>query len=217
MRTPFRTATVFLSIACAAGCQTQSNEQAPSAAAAPQYKVSATIKDLMMATVDPLTDVVWESVATIVTPAGTEERRPRNDEEWTAVKNAAVTVMETANLLQMPGRAVARPGEQSEFPGIELEPSEMQKLIDADLKAWSDHANALHDAMADALKAAEAKDPEGVMAAGEHIENACESCHLKYWYPNQSIPVNRSELRSKPDQPERRGMPSRPEPGAAKP
>jgi cytochrome c556 len=113
------------------------------------------------------------------------------------VRNAAVTVMEAANLLQMPGRTVARAGEKSEFPDIELAPEEMQKLIDADRKAWSEHANALHDAMKEALRSAEAKDPEGVMAAGELIENACESCHLRYWYPGQVIPPSRTELRGK--------------------
>ena len=158
MQTLLRALTVCVSLSFVAGCQTRGGQPAASGAAAspPEYKVSATIKDLMISTVDPLTDIVWESVATIVTPSGTEERRPRNDEEWQAVRNAAVTVMEAANLLQMPGRTIAREGERSEFPGIELEPAEMQKLIDADRKSWSEHANALHDAMKDALKAAEA-------------------------------------------------------------
>lgn len=206
----------LISVVGLAGCENRTVESsAPSAAVHPDYKVTASIKDLMMGTVDPLTDVVWESVATIVTPEGTEERRPRNDEEWREVRNAAITVMEAANLLQMPGRRVTRPGEKSEFPGIELEPEEMQKLIDADRKAWAEHANALHDAMADALKAAEAKDPEGVMAAGEYIENACEACHLKYWYPGHGAPISRSDLR--PETSERRGLPMRPNSGESKP
>lgn len=92
---------------------------------------------------------------------------------------------------------MARPHEKSENPKLELEPEEMQKLIDADRKAWSNHANALHDAMAEALKQAQAKSADGVMAAGEQIENACESCHLRYWYPNQVIPPLRSDLRPK--------------------
>jgi len=37
--------------------------------------------------------------------------------------------------------------------------------------------------------------PDGIMAVGEQIEHACESCHLKYWYPNQVIPPLRSDLR----------------------
>lgn len=188
-------AAVPISILLMAGCQGQSGERQSSDVGQSEYRVSATIKDLMISTIDPLTDIVWESVATIVTPSGTEERRPQNDEEWAQVKNAAITVMEAANLLQMPGRAVARPHEKSEFPGIELEPSEMQKLIDADREAWAAHANALHDAMAEAVKAAEAKDPEGIMAAGEYIENACEGCHLRYWYPGQVIPPSRYDLR----------------------
>lgn len=109
MRMRFWAAALTLSFVTIAGCQNRVAESsAPAALPAavapgqPEYKVTATIKDLMVTTVNPLTDIVWNSVATIVTPAGTEERRPKTDEEWQAVMNAATTVMETANLLQMP-------------------------------------------------------------------------------------------------------------------
>ena len=29
---------------------------------------------------------------------------------------------------------------------------------------------------------------DGVLNVGEEIDNACESCHLVYWYPDQKIP-----------------------------
>ena len=51
--------------------------------------------------VDPSADFLWESVATIVTRKGTEERRPRTDDEWKAVRRAAITLMEATNLLIM--------------------------------------------------------------------------------------------------------------------
>ena len=44
---------------------------------------------------------------TIDTKDGTEEIRPRTDEEWTAVRNAAVTLAESGNLLMMVPRAQA--------------------------------------------------------------------------------------------------------------
>jgi len=34
-----------------------------------------------------------------------------------------------------------------------------------------------------ALKAIDAKNVMGLLDAGEGIDNACENCHLKYWYP----------------------------------
>jgi hypothetical protein len=93
----------------------------------PEYEVTATVKDVMDAMVDPIADVLWESVATIVTSAGTEERAPKSDEDWARVRRGAITLVEATNLLRMPGRRIARPGEKSENPNIELEPEETGK------------------------------------------------------------------------------------------
>ena len=82
--------------------------------------------------VDPSADYLWESVATIVTKAGTEERRPRTDDDWKKVRRAAVTLIEATNLLIMDGRKVAKPGEKSENPGIELSPEAIRRVMDDD-------------------------------------------------------------------------------------
>jgi hypothetical protein len=154
----------------------------------PEYTPTATIKDIMLSIIDPSADVVWESVATVVTPTGTEERVPRTDEEWTDVRRGAIRVVEATNLLMMPGRRVARPGEKSEFPGIELDPEEMDVLIAKDREAWNRRAKALHDAGVATLQAIDARDREKMFETGEQLEIACESCHLQYWYPNQVLP-----------------------------
>jgi hypothetical protein len=169
-----------LSLLLIGACQKQPPE--------PEYEVTATVKDIMDAMVDPIADVLWESVATIVTPAGTEERAPKSDEDWARVRRGAITLVEATNLLRMPGRRIARPGEKSENPNIELEPEEMQALVDKDRKAWNEHAHRLHAAAEVALRAIDAKNVPGLLDAGEKIDDACESCHLKYWYPNQYIP-----------------------------
>ena len=135
---------------------------------------------------------MWQAVATVITANGTEqiveEIFPRTDEEWTNVRHGAITLVEAANLLVMPGRRVARPGEKSEFPGIELEPEEMEVLINDGREAWNRGAAALHDASLAALQAIDAKDPDTLLEVGGEIEMACESCHTRYWYPNQVLP-----------------------------
>src|SRR5262245_5368168 len=70
-------------------------------AAQPEYRPTATIKDIMDSIVDPSADELWESVATVVTATGTEERQPRTDEEWKAVRQDAIRIVEAANLLLM--------------------------------------------------------------------------------------------------------------------
>lgn len=159
------------------------------AATAPTYVPEATIKDLMLGLVDTSADVVWLSVTTTVDERGIVEVAPKNDEEWMQVRYGALRLAEASNLLKIPNRRVALPGEKSVTPGVELEPEEMQTLIDQDPAAWREHATALHDAAMLAVRAAEAKNPDQVFEVGETIEQACEGCHRQYWYPNEEIPV----------------------------
>jgi len=168
--------------------ETPAADAVPAAETTPVYVAEATVKDLMQAVVDTSADVVWLSVTTEVSHKGIIETRPKNDEEWEKVRQGALTLAEASNLLKIPGRHVARPHEKSETPGIELEPSEMEALINNDRGAWNMRAGALHDAAMLAVKAAEAHDADKVFEVGETIEHACENCHRQYWYPNEKIP-----------------------------
>jgi hypothetical protein len=177
------------SLAVTAACQKQPEPHAAAASAPqPEFYPTATVKDLMQSVVDPAADVVWLSVTTVQSAKGTVETAPHTDEEWAKVRHGAVALTEAANLLMIPGRHVARPGEKSETPGVELEPSEMETLINKDLPAFHKHAKALHDAGVAALQAIDAKDAPKVFEVGEQIERACEGCHSQYWYPNEKIP-----------------------------
>lgn len=148
-----------------------------------EFRTTATIKDIMDSIVDPNADYLWDSVSTIVTRKGIEEKRPRTPDEWKEVRRRAIAMIEATNLIMMDGRKVARAGEKSENPGIELGPEEIQMLIDADRPTLIQRAHALHDAGMKALAAIDKKDVEGLSDAGEAIDEACEQCHLKYWYP----------------------------------
>jgi len=139
----------------------------------------------MVSIIDPEADVLWNAVATIVSIEGTEEREPRTDEEWTTVQRSAIQLVEATNLLRVPGRLVARHGEKSENPRIELQPETIQKMIADDPVTWAALVDRLHDAAVPALNAVNAKNAQGLFDAGEKIENACEACHQHYWYPPQ--------------------------------
>ena len=175
---------VTISLAFGSACQAKQS----ASAAQPEYMPTATIKDIMDAIVDPSADVVWESVQTIVTPAGVDERSPKTDEEWAAVRRGAIRVVEGTNLLMMPGRHVARPHEKSETPGVELEPEEIEANINKDRAQWNKLARGLYDTTMEALKAIDAKDAQALVDIGGRMDNACENCHMTYWYPNQPLP-----------------------------
>src|SRR3990172_1210874 len=88
-----------------AACSPAPSEPAPAVpVAATEFAPTATVQDIMLSLVDPSADAIWNSVATIVTLEGTEERRPRTDEEWGALRHEAITLVEATNLLLMDGR-----------------------------------------------------------------------------------------------------------------
>jgi hypothetical protein len=120
----------------------------------PPYKAVADNKLLMEAILDPAADEVWEAVGWIITAQGIEEIVPKSDEEWTAVRNAAVTIIESANLLMMPPRSK-----------------------DAE---WNRISQGLIDTGTEAMQAAEAKDRDKLFAVGGHIYDVCTNCHAKY-------------------------------------
>jgi hypothetical protein len=146
--------------------------------------------DLKYLRIDPSADVLWDSVAYIATPKGIEDRQPRTDDEWKTVRNSAITLIEAANLLSMPGRSVAaapKPGDAA--PGLgELSHAEIQQRIDATHEGFSQFARNLQDAGLKTLAAINARDAQGLMDAGGTIDEACEACHVTYWYPNQNRP-----------------------------
>jgi hypothetical protein len=168
----------------------QSGAAAPPTQSPQQYRLTATIQDLMDGIIDPSADVLWDSVAYIATTKGVEDRQPRTDEEWKTVRNSAITLIEAANLLTMPGRRVAAAHAPTEVPpGLgELSHAEIQQRIDITHDGFIQFARNLQDAGLKALAAIAAKNAQGLMDAGGTIDEACEACHVTYWYPNQNRP-----------------------------
>jgi hypothetical protein len=165
------------------GCGSKQAEQ-PKPPAQPQYMPEATIKDIMDSIVDPNADFLWDAIATRETLGkGVSVKAPHTDEDWEEVRHHAIALVEATNLLLIPGRKVAQPGEKSENPNIELGPDEIQPLIDNDRAAWEGHARALHDSAMVSLKAIEAKSVQGLLDNGDKMDTYCEGCHVVYWYP----------------------------------
>ena len=154
---------------------------------------TATIKDIMDAMVDPSGDALFESVVQIADEKGVREKFPQTDEEWTNVRNHALVLVEAPNLLTMEGRRVAAHGETSKNPEVELQPEQIQKLIDEDRPSFLRRARRLQDAATAALTAVNAKDKDALFHAIEQVDKACENCHLHYWYPNDKRAVQQAK------------------------
>lgn len=159
---------------------------APSATEGP-FRLTASIRELMDSEVDPAADFIWASVASISTVAGLEERQPRTDEEWLEVRRRAITLIEATNLLVMNGRQVSAKYEPASGAG-ELDTDQVQQKIDANRPAFVALAQRLQDTGLQTLAAIDAKNPLALFELGGTIDEACESCHVTFWYPNLALP-----------------------------
>ena len=154
---------VVASLFVLSGCEGQRASKTPPAAA-PEFRLNATIKDIMDSFVDPGADYIWDAVSTTVTAKGSVEKYPRTDEEWKELRRRAIQIMEGANLLLIPGRRVANPGEPSD-PRIELPPERIEALINQDRAIFTKLALDLSDSMVPVLQAIEAKDRHKLLDA----------------------------------------------------
>ena len=115
----------------------------------------ASIKQIMNGIVMPGANVIYNAVGTTSTAAGVVETAPRNDKEWAAVGNSAAALAESGNLLLLGGRAL-------------------------DNGDWVKMTRQFIDAGKVALKAAEAKNVDGIFTAGGDLNASCDTCHAKY-------------------------------------
>jgi len=171
-----------------AGCGKK--EDAPSPASdtgQTAAKPVATIKELMDSTVDPAADGIWDAVVIVSTAAGVDKREPRTAEEWHAVRRHAMTLIESMNLLMMPGRHAAPVGTK---PGLgELTPAQIDAAIKANPAEFEQFAGAAQDSAKDALKAIDSKDTAALTRVGGDLDQRCEACHMTFWYPNSARPA----------------------------
>ena len=162
----------------------------PPPAPASPLKPIAGVQDVMATMIDPAADFLWESVSTTVTRGKTVEKQPRTDEEWAEVRRQAIILTEGANLIMMDGRHVVKEGAKLEDHGTpgNLTAQESEKAIGENREAFLAFSTALRDVGVQMLAAADSRNPQGLVDAGDTLDQVCESCHLKFWYPGQNIP-----------------------------
>jgi len=149
--------------------------------------------------VNPSADFIFNSVETISDEHGIRHIAPTdetytedagtlspayNADNWQSVRLRLMVLLEAPNLLVMPGRKVAPPNVTSQNPSIELQPAQIQKLIDNDRPAFIRRARRLQDAAELAMKAVDQRNTKALFQAEDNLDDACEGCHLHYWYPN---------------------------------
>jgi hypothetical protein len=151
-------------------------------APAVDYVPKATFREVMESIVEPSADFLWESVATIVTAKGVDRKVPHTDEEWLELHKRAIALVEVTNLLLIPNRHVAKPGEKADNPEFERDPQVIETMMKNDRATFLTRLNGLRQVALEMLQAVEAKDPMAIEDVGDKLDMACENCHMTYWY-----------------------------------
>jgi hypothetical protein len=109
-----------------------------------------TIKELMEKTITPATNTLWNAF-----------EPPTTDEQWTALEEAAITLLVAANVTALGGTG----------------PMDSEWIKEP---AWKAFNQVMINAGHDALQAIRARDHDALLAAGDVLYPPCEGCHLQF-------------------------------------
>lgn len=148
-------------------------------------KPVVSVKDLMRNMIDPASDYIFDAVKVETSKSGTVERRPTTDADWERIRTGAITIAEGIYLLKVP-RPFAPPGDENNSSGpeaTELSPAQIKAKIEADPVLWNAKIEALRNVGLQVLEIVNKKNADELFEAGGNLDEACESCHIQYWYP----------------------------------
>jgi len=171
---------------------------APAHALWGDLKPVVSVKELMRDMLDPASDYVFDSVGTFISKKGGRiEREPKTDEDWDKIRIGAVTLAEGAYLLKIP-RPFAPPGDENNSTGPEpeeLSPAQIKAKLEADPVLWNAKIEALRNVGLEVMEIVKKRDVKELWDAGENLDQACENCHLEYWYPGEKALLKKLDHR----------------------
>jgi hypothetical protein len=148
-------------------------------------KPIVSVKELMRDMLDPASDFIFDAVKIEIGKNGTKETVPKTDKDWEKIRIGAVTLAEGVYLLKIP-RPFAPPGDENNTTGehpTELTPAQIQAKLESDPVLWNAKIEALRNVGLEVLEIVKKRDVKELWDAGDNLDQACENCHLQYWYP----------------------------------
>ena len=135
------------------GCSNEQSEELTAAEAV--YNTQLDTQQIMSLVLEPASDILWDSAGWVMDAAGYEDLYPTTDEGWDFVRAQAAIVVESGNMLALPGRA-------------------------EDNDAWMIYSEGLSEAGLLAMKAAAEQNEEDFFQAGAQLYSVCTACHQAY-------------------------------------
>jgi hypothetical protein len=138
-----------------AACSAPEETEPTETASGPAFNTALDVTEIMNLVLEPASDILWDSGGWVLDASGYEELYPTTDEGWAYVRAQAAVVVESGNMLALPGRA-------------------------EDNDAWMIYAEGLSEAGILAMEAAAAQNEEDFFQAGAQLYSVCTACHQAY-------------------------------------
>lgn len=147
------------------------------------------VHELMKTVIAPQTQVVWDVGNIAQDDAGNPDASKLKAADWGKVVTAGGKVKQASLSLAQAERVLAAaPGQKIDgeggAPGA-FGAKDVQRVIDKDPQVFRAFAQALAGTMDQVVAAAQKKDAAKLFEASGRIDQICEDCHVKFWYPNQ--------------------------------
>ena len=112
--------------------------------------------------IEPAADNIWDSSGSVVTLEGEISLTPTTREDWEALKNSAMVIAESGQMLSLSKRALDEYG-------------------------WKTMSELLTKNGLETFQAAEEQDSIRLFKLGAELYQVCVSCHEAYWLKTVEI------------------------------
>jgi len=194
-----------LALGCTCACS-QAKPATPPSSSTPtpaqvlwgDMKPIVSVKELMRFMIDPASDNIFDAVKIVQTKSGTVERLPKTEEDWEKLRIGAVTLAEGVYLLKVP-RPFAPAGDNNDNTtgpdATELTPAQIEEKRAKDPVLWNAKIEALRNVGLEVLEIVKTKKTDELWEASYNLDQACESCHIQYWYPGDKALLEKVDKR----------------------
>lgn len=148
-----------------------------------------TVHEAMTMVIVPESQTLWDVANKAINDNGEPDASKVTEADWAQIVTSGQKIKAMSErLAAAKALKAAAQGEKlqdQDNPGA-ADAAAVQGFLDADPAAFAEHARKLAAVADNFVAAAQAKDAVKLGDASSAMDEVCEQCHVKYWYPNQA-------------------------------
>lgn len=148
-----------------------------------------TIHEAMKNVIAPQAQILWDVGNEAMDDNGTPDAKRLSAAQWGQIATAGQKVQDMSLALAMarplkvvgPGAAIQGEGDPNSSSATQV-----QGFVDADPAGFAEQARKLAAVAGDFVAAGKARDAAKLGLVSGNLDQVCEDCHMRYWYPQQN-------------------------------